>query len=193
MTLNGVLVTFSLDHFTQSPPDLVIDNSEVQIVDLQQYTPVGGVFYFDVFHVPPQSHIVKGWEMREVCSKMTFRNENKCAFVIYLCVCLQLLETGLQIFPYPPEQSRVQSSTSVKMDENGAVATLPVGVTVALPDSIMFLEEPQVARWDPIGEPFTYILWFSKHCIFCEYKTKVCFLSYCRSTLENRLHLRDVL
>lgn len=72
---------------------------------------------------------------------------------------VQLLETGLQIFPYPSEQSRVQSSTSVGLDENGAVASLPVGVTVALPDSIMFLEEPQVARWDPIGDGS------SKHCV----------------------------
>ncbi|KAI7791914.1 putative protein CASC1 [Triplophysa rosa] len=112
---------------TPSPPKPVIDNSEVHIVDLQQYTPLGGVFYFDVFQIPPQSHIVKGWEMRE------------------------LLETGLQIFPYP-ELSRVQSSTSVRLDENGAVAFLPVGVTVTLPDSLMFLEEPQVARWDPIGQ-----------------------------------------
>ncbi|XP_056604643.1 dynein axonemal intermediate chain 7 isoform X2 [Triplophysa dalaica] len=102
-----------------SPPEPVIDNSEVHIVDLQQYTPLGGVFYFDVFHIPPQSHM--------------------------------LLETGLQTFPYP-ELSRVQSSTSVRLDEDGDVAFLPVGVTVTLPDSLMFLEEPQVARWDPIGQ-----------------------------------------
>ncbi|XP_055046477.2 dynein axonemal intermediate chain 7 [Misgurnus anguillicaudatus] len=105
--------------------DPVIDNSEMHIVDLQQYTPLGGVFYFDVFHLPPQSNTVKGWEMR------------------------QLLDTGLQIFPYPTEQS---SSTSVMPDENGAVASLPVGVTVTVPDSIMLLEEPQVARWDSDGQ-----------------------------------------
>lgn len=112
-----------------SPAELMFDGADMHIVDLQQFTPLGGVFYFDVFHLPPQSHIVKGWEMRE------------------------LLETGLQVFPYPTEQSRVQSSTSVKLDEHsGTVASMPVGVTVALPDSIMLLEEPQVAHWDPIGQ-----------------------------------------
>ncbi|KAF4114651.1 dynein axonemal intermediate chain 7 isoform X3 [Onychostoma macrolepis] len=112
-----------------SPAEPVIDSSEVHIVDLQQFTPLGGVFYFDVFHLPPQSHIVKGWEMRE------------------------LLETGLQVFPYPTEQSCAQSSTSVRLDEHSStVASLPVGVTVALPDSILFLEDPHVARWDPIGQ-----------------------------------------
>lgn len=68
----------------------------------------------------------------------------------------QLLDTGLQVFPYPAEQSRIQSSTSVKLDEHSStVASLPVEVTVALPHSILFLEDPQVARWDPIGEQFT--------------------------------------
>uniref|UniRef100_A0A672QC00 Dynein axonemal intermediate chain 7 n=1 Tax=Sinocyclocheilus grahami TaxID=75366 RepID=A0A672QC00_SINGR len=112
-----------------SPAEPVIDSADVHIVDLQQFTPLGGVFYFDVFHLPPQSHIVKSWEMRE------------------------LLETGLQVFPYSTEQSRAQSSTSVRLDEHSStVASLPVGVTVALPDSILFLEDPHVARWDPIGQ-----------------------------------------
>ncbi|KAK2892757.1 hypothetical protein Q8A67_012745 [Cirrhinus molitorella] len=112
-----------------SPAEPVIDNADVHIVDLQQFTPLGGVFYFDVFHLPPQSHIVKGWEIRE------------------------LLETGLQVFLYPTEQSRVQSSTSVRPDEHSSTAaSFPVGVTVALPDSILFLEDPHVARWDPIGQ-----------------------------------------
>nr|A6H8T2.2 RecName: Full=Dynein axonemal intermediate chain 7 [Danio rerio] len=112
-----------------SPAEPVTD-TDVHIVDLQQFTPLGGVFYFDLFHMPPQSRTVKGWEMRE------------------------LLDTGLQVFPYPTEQSRIQSSTSVKLDEhsNTTVASLPVGVTVALPHSVLFLEDPQVARWDPIGQ-----------------------------------------
>uniref|UniRef100_A0A8C2A1Y1 Dynein axonemal intermediate chain 7 n=1 Tax=Cyprinus carpio TaxID=7962 RepID=A0A8C2A1Y1_CYPCA len=112
-----------------SPAEPVIDRADVHIVDLQQFTPLGGVFYFDVLHLPPQSHIVKGWEKRK------------------------LLETGLQVFPYPTEQSRAQRSTSVRLDEHSStVASLSVGVTVALLDSILFLEDPHVARWDPIGQ-----------------------------------------
>ncbi|XP_017570890.1 dynein intermediate chain CFAP94, axonemal [Pygocentrus nattereri] len=105
----------------------VIDSTEVHVVDLQQYTPLGGVFYFDVFRLPPQSHTVSGWEMRE------------------------LLDTGLQVFPYPSEHSQVHSSVSGKLDENYTEFP-PVGVTVALPDTVVFLEEPQVVCWDPVGQ-----------------------------------------
>lgn len=46
------------------------DSSEiVQVVDLQQYTPLGGVFYFDLFHLPPQARHVNGWEIRQVNGK----------------------------------------------------------------------------------------------------------------------------
>lgn len=88
----------------------------------------------------------------------------------HLLLCFsQLLETGLQVFPYPTEQSRIQSSTSVRLDEHSStVALLPVGVTVALPDSILFLEDPQVARWDPIGEQFApHIYDYCIHSYLC--------------------------
>ncbi|XP_050963039.1 dynein axonemal intermediate chain 7 [Labeo rohita] len=129
--MEGITTALEADQngFNSSAAEPVTDSADVHIVDLQQFTPLGGVFYFDVFHLPPQSRIVKGWEMRE------------------------LQETGLQIFPHPTEQSRIQSSTSVKPDEHSStVASFPVGVTVALPDSILFLEDPHVARWDPFGQ-----------------------------------------
>ncbi|KAG1953377.1 dynein intermediate chain CFAP94, axonemal isoform X1 [Pimephales promelas] len=127
--MEGIAKSLEADQNCSDPStaELEFDSADIHIVDLQQFTPLGGVFYFDVFHLPPQSYIVRGWEMRE------------------------LLETGLQVSPYPTEQSRVQSSTSVKLDEHSStVVSLPVGVTVALPDSIIFLESPQVARWNPL-------------------------------------------
>ncbi|XP_024229730.1 dynein axonemal intermediate chain 7-like isoform X2 [Oncorhynchus tshawytscha] len=110
-----------------TPMDLVIDSYEGQVVDLQQYTPLGGVFYCDVFRLPPQSQQLNGWEMRE------------------------LLDTGLQPFPYPTEQSRIQGSASMKLEDSGVLTCPPVGVTVTLPDSVLYLEDPQVARWDLEG------------------------------------------
>lgn len=41
----------------------------VRVVDLMQYTPLGGVHYYDVFHLPPQAHHVNGWEIRQVIRK----------------------------------------------------------------------------------------------------------------------------
>ncbi|XP_072233433.1 dynein axonemal intermediate chain 7, partial [Leuresthes tenuis] len=93
---------------------------DAQVVDLMQYTPLGGVFYYDVFHLPPQAHKVNGWEIR------------------------QLLDTGLQEFNYPTEKS--------SLDDNEAACCPPVGVSVALPDSVIFLKTPQVARWDATGK-----------------------------------------
>ncbi|KAM9824535.1 dynein axonemal intermediate chain 7 [Neosynchiropus ocellatus] len=86
-------------------PDLVpVDgNSGIQFVDLKKYSPLGGVYYFDVFHLPPQAHQVNRWEMRQVKA------------------CLEELES---------------------------LACSPVGVSVTLPDSVLFLRPPQVARWD---------------------------------------------
>ncbi|KAL0962643.1 hypothetical protein UPYG_G00343190 [Umbra pygmaea] len=107
-----------------STPTPVIDSFEDQVVDLQQYTPLGGVFYFDVFRLPPQSQQLNGWEMRE------------------------LLDTGLELFPYPTEQSNIQGSATMKLGESGGQASPPVGVTITVPDFVLFLEDPLVARWD---------------------------------------------
>ncbi|XP_028809621.1 dynein axonemal intermediate chain 7 isoform X2 [Denticeps clupeoides] len=100
---------------------------EASIVDLQQYTPLGGVFYFDLFHLPPQPKTVKSWVIREV------------------------VDTGLQTFLYLPEQHQSERSSSNTPEDNSSGFSQPVGVSMAIPDFITFLEDPQVARWDPIG------------------------------------------
>ncbi|XP_051248480.1 dynein axonemal intermediate chain 7 isoform X2 [Dicentrarchus labrax] len=103
-----------------SPPVELSMMDCVQVVDLMQYTPLGGVLFYDVFHLPPQAHQANGWEIR------------------------QLLDKGLQVFPYPVEKSKV--------DDNESLTCPPVGVSVTLPDSVVFLETPQVARWDAAGK-----------------------------------------
>ncbi|XP_029902303.1 dynein axonemal intermediate chain 7 [Myripristis murdjan] len=102
--------------------ELVTDSGvSVQVVDLQQYTPLGGVFYWDVFHLPPQAHSIHDWEIR------------------------QILHTRLQEFAYPMKQSKVQGSASSITED---LTCPPVGVSVTLPDFVLFSETPQVARWD---------------------------------------------
>ncbi|XP_028304731.1 dynein axonemal intermediate chain 7 [Gouania willdenowi] len=99
-----------------SPPArLTVKKNDLQVVDLRQYTPLGGVFYYDVFHLPPQAHQVNGWEIR------------------------QLMDTGLQVFPYLAEKPSL---------EGDDVMFQPVEVSVTRPDSVVFLETPQVACWD---------------------------------------------
>lgn len=42
---------------------------DLQVVDLMQYTPLGGVFYYNVFYLPPQAHQVNGWKIRQASEK----------------------------------------------------------------------------------------------------------------------------
>ncbi|XP_046878778.1 dynein axonemal intermediate chain 7 [Hypomesus transpacificus] len=117
-----------------TPVELVIDSSEMDRgVDLQQYTPLGGVFYCNVFCLPPQAQQLNSWEMRKI------------------------LETGLQEFQYPTEQVQIQSSGSAtsRMEDSTPHTSPPVGLTITLPDSVLFLEDPHVACWDPHGQYWT--------------------------------------
>ncbi|KAK3545000.1 hypothetical protein QTP86_032703 [Hemibagrus guttatus] len=103
-----------------------IVNTELHIVDLYRYTPLGGVYYFDLFKLPPQALTINGWEITEI------------------------LDTGLQIFPYPSDQPH--SSASGKLEDSATHSYPPVGVTVVLRESVLFMQEPQVARWDTFGQ-----------------------------------------
>lgn len=114
------------------------------MVDLLKYRPLGGVFYYDVFHLPPQAHQVNDWEIRQVMGGGSGRGvRQQVTSVSDRCPCvLQLLEdTGLQTFPYPPDRA----------EDDGAPPAPPVGVSVKLPDSVVFLQPPLVARWDAAG------------------------------------------
>ncbi|XP_019947844.2 dynein axonemal intermediate chain 7 isoform X1 [Paralichthys olivaceus] len=62
-------------------PTLMDSSARVQVVDLMEYTPLGGVFYYDVFCIPQQAYHANGWKIREE------------------------LHTGLQVFPYQTEMS----------------------------------------------------------------------------------------
>uniref|UniRef100_A0A673BG89 Dynein axonemal intermediate chain 7 n=1 Tax=Sphaeramia orbicularis TaxID=375764 RepID=A0A673BG89_9TELE len=117
-----VLIFVSEGELT-SPAVLSTDHRE-RVVDLMQYTPLGGVFFYDVFHLPPQAHKVNGWVIR------------------------QILDTGLQIFPYPNEQSQIPGSVSSKLDDSDVLSCSSVRVSVMLPDSVVFVETPKVACWD---------------------------------------------
>ncbi|RVE56321.1 hypothetical protein OJAV_G00219960 [Oryzias javanicus] len=88
-------------------------------VDLMKYTPLGGVFYYGVFHLPPQAHLINHWEIREI------------------------VDSGLKVFPYHPEGS--------SSDDGEASNSPHVGVSVTLPDWVLFLKTPKVALWDAAG------------------------------------------
>ncbi|XP_037771380.1 dynein axonemal intermediate chain 7 isoform X2 [Chelonia mydas] len=112
-TISGVQV---------APLQVATDEKEEEIigenvVDLHQFTPVGGVYLIDALKLPPQAKQIKGWTM------------------------VELLDVGLETYPYPPESEETEDATYPR-----------IGVTLRLLDSVIFFEEPVVARWDSAGK-----------------------------------------
>ncbi|XP_048682139.1 dynein axonemal intermediate chain 7 isoform X4 [Caretta caretta] len=105
-----------------APLQVATDEKEEEIigeniVDLHQFTPVGGVYLIDALKLPPQAKQIKGWIM------------------------VELLDVGLETYPYPPESEETEDATYPR-----------IGVTLRLLDSVIFFEEPVVARWDSAGK-----------------------------------------
>ncbi|XP_072256036.1 dynein axonemal intermediate chain 7 isoform X2 [Pyxicephalus adspersus] len=107
----------------QPTPDDILEDD---VVDLRQFSTLGGVYYFDVLVLPPQCKQVNGWSM------------------------VQLVEGGLQKQPYPQE-SLLSTSLGLSLQEKDMEGLLspPVGISITIPNDVIFFEEPQVARWDP--------------------------------------------
>uniref|UniRef100_A0A8C6TW51 Dynein axonemal intermediate chain 7 n=1 Tax=Neogobius melanostomus TaxID=47308 RepID=A0A8C6TW51_9GOBI len=80
-------------------------SSKIHAVDLMQYTPLGGVFYYNLFHLPPK-----------------------------------------------PTTSMAGPSDNSKLDDTESLSSPPLSVSVTIPDDVIFLENPQVARWDTAGK-----------------------------------------
>lgn len=49
-----------------TPVEPTTNNDDLHIVDLHKYMPLGGVYYFDLFRLPPQSFTINDWQMTEV-------------------------------------------------------------------------------------------------------------------------------
>ncbi|XP_068805796.1 dynein axonemal intermediate chain 7 isoform X2 [Struthio camelus] len=91
--------------------------TDENIVDLRQFVPVGGVYHIDVLQLPPRAKEIKNWSMVEV------------------------LDVGLEAYPYPPESEEPEDGTHP-----------PIGITLKLSDNVIYFEEPVIARWDPAGK-----------------------------------------
>ncbi|XP_053934539.1 dynein axonemal intermediate chain 7 isoform X4 [Cuculus canorus] len=96
---------------TNEKEEVITDEN---IVDLQQFVPVGGVYHIDALQLPPQVKQIKDWSM------------------------VELLDVGLEAFPYPTEEAEDATHTAIK-------------ITLRLSDNVMYFEDPVVARWDAAG------------------------------------------
>uniref|UniRef100_A0A3P9H3E8 Dynein axonemal intermediate chain 7 n=1 Tax=Oryzias latipes TaxID=8090 RepID=A0A3P9H3E8_ORYLA len=81
--------------------DSLTEMGSDEVVDLLKYSPLGGVFYYGVFHLPPQAHLVSHWEVREI------------------------VDSGLKAFPYTAETSSSDDSEAPSDPHVGVSVTLP--------------------------------------------------------------------
>ncbi|XP_053575058.1 dynein axonemal intermediate chain 7 [Bombina bombina] len=110
-----------------SLPLLNDDNLEDEddVVDLRQFATLGGVYYFDLFDLPPQCKQYRGWTIVEI------------------------LSGGLQTHPYPEDPLLTNTLGVTQPEKDGEIhAAPPVTVSLHMRNNLIFFEEPQVARWE---------------------------------------------
>ncbi|NXV29247.1 CASC1 protein, partial [Rissa tridactyla] len=83
LTLFGYCLSFLvqdplMQEKTNEKEEAITDDN---VVDLQQFVPVGGVYHIDALQLPPQVKQIKDWNM------------------------VELLDVGLEAYPYPPEEA----------------------------------------------------------------------------------------
>ncbi|XP_043989814.1 dynein axonemal intermediate chain 7 [Gambusia affinis] len=112
-----------LNTLRSAEPEFEKTENGPEVVNLVQYTTLGGVFYFDLLHLPPQPIRRKGYTI------------------------LQMVD-GLKVFPYPPEKPKNEENFDDPTETPKNEACSPAGVCVVLPEWVIFMEMPLVARWD---------------------------------------------
>ncbi|XP_063960514.1 dynein axonemal intermediate chain 7-like isoform X1 [Lytechinus pictus] len=120
------------EEYEEEEEDYELEDEDT--VDLRAYQVLGGVIHFDLLTMPPQPKIVKSWIMT------------------------QDTPNELKRYPYGSDGVKLGASLSgtmtmgQTMDPKAAAATEalgapPLGVTVKLPDNVLFSEEPQMVYW----------------------------------------------
>ncbi|KAK7478625.1 hypothetical protein BaRGS_00030157 [Batillaria attramentaria] len=118
------------DTMTPEPTEWEDFDEEDDVVDLRAYQVVGGVFCFDLLGLPPQPKVCKNWVITQLV------DPPELEFLDYVADA-----------PVTSGQEKGKEKEHDKRDEKP-----PINVTVNLPSDVMFLEEPQVARWDPVKQ-----------------------------------------
>ncbi|NWI17722.1 CASC1 protein, partial [Crypturellus soui] len=108
-----VQIAVALEETGEEEVEEVTDEN---LVDLRQFVPVGGVYHVAALQLPPLAREVKSWRMVEV------------------------LEGGLEAYPYPPESEETEETHP------------PIEITLGLPHNVLYFKDPLVARWDPAGQ-----------------------------------------
>lgn len=116
------------DPKTPEPPEWEDFDEEDDVVDLRAYHVVGGVFSFDLLDLPPQPKQCRDWTITQLVEPP------KIEFIDYVAD--------------PPVVSGQEKTKDNKEEKDKRDERPAINVSLNLPSDVMFLEEPQAARWD---------------------------------------------
>ncbi|XP_071954710.1 dynein axonemal intermediate chain 7 homolog [Antedon mediterranea] len=116
------------------------EEEDEDVVILRAYQVLGGVMTFEILDLPPQPKTVKNWIMTQVAS-------DELKFVQYPSNSDSKLNGTLS--GTLPMGQTLDPKAMAGAEMLGAP---PIGVTLRLPDDVLYSEEPQVAYWCPEGK-----------------------------------------
>ncbi|XP_076471591.1 dynein axonemal intermediate chain 7-like isoform X2 [Babylonia areolata] len=120
------------DPKTPEPQEWEDFDEEDDIVDLRAYHVVGGIFTFDLLNLPPQPKVCKNWTITQMVEPP------KLDYMDYVAD--------------PPVASGQEKGKEKEQEKDKRDEKPPIHITINLPADVMFLEEPQVARWDAVKQ-----------------------------------------
>ncbi|KAL5006456.1 hypothetical protein ScPMuIL_015262 [Solemya velum] len=105
------------------------------VVDLRANHVLGGVFHFNLLNLPPQPKSMKSW----VITRLVDPPE-----INYLDYVADSVAASPILLKEKDEKDKDKSQENEKKkDEKPAI-----GINMRLPETVLFTEEPQMARWD---------------------------------------------
>ncbi|KAK2188252.1 hypothetical protein NP493_138g01023 [Ridgeia piscesae] len=166
----------SIDENPSPEPDQYEDfDGDIDALDMRANHVLGGIFHFNLFHLPPQPKFVKNWLITQVIepcelSYMDYKVEPVILHTPSNAESKSLAdgeegenhEEGeekdkekekVESVPKKEPTREMSAKDSDKKDTQGAqekkdLEKTAIGVVMKLPDTVYFCEDPQVCRWN---------------------------------------------
>lgn len=135
------------DYEIKTPEPLEFDDfdGDDDAIDLRAYHILGGVFYFDLLHLPPQPKNVKNWVITQIVDPPEL---NYYDYVSDFEIApAEEPEEGEEKEGEDKEKEKKEKEKE-KKEEEKKLERPPICVVMNLPEDVYFCEEPQVVRWD---------------------------------------------
>lgn len=130
------LVDEFTDPPTPEPPEWEDLQEDEDVVDLRGNHVTGDVFHFNLLHLPPQPKTVNNWIITMLVDPPELEYMSYIADSVNPAL---MNKEGAS----PSQEKEKEKSQEAKRDEKP-----PIAVTMRLPDDVLFVDEPQIARWD---------------------------------------------